>query len=322
MNRRTWLAAVAALAATPAALAQRGPITRFMVGFPAGGSTDAIARVIAEQVQREQGQTVMVENKPGIAGRMATVAVKSADPGESTFMVAPNAIITQQLMYPTSVLRYDLLTDLQPVATLVSFSLTFAVHPDVPANNVQEFFAWVKAGGPDRQMFGNGGLGSESHFHGEQLGKAAGVPMSVVPYRGNGPMVIDLMGGQVNAGVAAIGDVIQAHKAGRVRIIGVFGFERSPLLPEVPTMREQGFDVAGPDGWTGIWAPASMSANDVQRMEATLQKVLAQDEMKTFFAQQSAAIVAFRGAKETDQAIRSELAYWEPIIKASGYRPE
>lgn len=322
MNRRHWLTAVAALAATPAALAQRADTTRFMVGFPAGGSTDNIARVIAEHVQRELGQTVIVENKPGIAGRLATVAVKSAAPGESIFMVAPNAIITQQLMYPTSVLRYDLLTDLQPVATLLGYSLAFVVNPEVPATNVAEFFAWVKAGGPDRQMFGNGGLGSESHFHGEQLGKAAGVPMTVVPYRGNGPMVIDLMGGQVKAGVAAMGDVIQAHKAGRVRILGVFGFERSPLLPEIPTMREQGYDVAGPNGWTGIWAPASMSAADVQRMEAALQKVLANQELKDFFAQQSAAVVGFRGAQATDQAIRSELAYWDPIIKASGYRPE
>lgn len=325
MKRRTFLNAAAGSALASAAaplVAQSAPVVKLMVGFPAGGSTDAIARLMADQLQKSLGRTVIVENKPGIAGRMATVAVKNAAPGETLLMVAPNAIITQQLMYPTSVLRYDLLTDLQPVATLVSYTQVLAVHAGTGVRNLRDYVAWVKAGGQNRQMFGNGGLGSESHFYGVELGKAAGVPLSVVPYRGNGPMVVDLIGGQISAGIAAVGDLIQHIKAGKVVPLGAFGRARSPLLPDVPTVQEQGFPVAGPDGWTGVWASASMPQDEVRRLEAALAGVLRQPELQALLADKFASQVAFRGAADTGRAIREELAYWDPVIRSSGYKPE
>jgi tripartite-type tricarboxylate transporter receptor subunit TctC len=315
------MAAAAATLSCPA-WSQTASTIKLLVGFPAGGSTDAIARVMAEHLQKALGRPVIVDNRPGIAGRMATVAVKNAAPGEALFMVAPNAIITQQLMYPTSVLRYDLLTDLQPVATLVSFPQALAVHPSLNVRNVREYIAWVKAGPAERQMFGNGGLGSESHFYGVELGKIAGLPLSVVPYRGNGPMVVDLVGGQIKAGIAAAGDLIQHEKAGKLKVIGLFGRTRSALMPDVPTLREQGFSLAGPDGWTGIWAPATMPREEVRRVESALEAILRQPDLQAFFSEKAAAQVTFRGGSETDRNIREELAYWAPVIQSSGYKPE
>lgn len=322
MQRRRFIAAAAAATLATPALAQSGSPIKLLVGFPAGGSTDAIARVMADHLQKALGRPVIVDNRPGIAGRAATVAVKNAAPGEALFMVAPNAIITQQLMYPTSVLRYDLLTDLQPVATLVSYAQGIAVHPSLNVRNMREYIDWMKAGGADRQMFGNGGLGSESHFYGVELGKLAGVPLSVVPYRGNGPMVVDLIGGQVKAGIAAVGDLVQHEKAGKLKVLGVFGRRRSALMPDVPTLQEQGFPLAGPDGWTGIWAPATMPKDEVRKVESALQAILHQPDVQAFFMDNAATQVAFRNGADTDRSIREELAYWGPVIKASGYKPE
>jgi tripartite-type tricarboxylate transporter receptor subunit TctC len=152
--------------------------------------------------------------------------------------------------------------------------------------------------------------------------RAAGIALQVVPYRGNGPMVVDLLGNQVSVGIAASGDLQQHVQAGKLVAIGVFGERRNPLLPEVPTMLEQGVKLAGPEPWTGLWASARLSAAERRRVQDAVRRALEMPEVREVLTARHIVQPDFRAGEEMDRMIRRELAYWEPVIKASGYVPE
>jgi tripartite-type tricarboxylate transporter receptor subunit TctC len=236
-------------------------------------------------------------------------------------MVAPNATpVFQALLYPASVLRFDVLQDFTPVGMLASYPLALAVSPQVPAKTAAEYVQWLKAN-PAKTSFGTAGAGGQTHFSGVQFGKATGLDMQVVPYRGNGPLITDLVGGQVPAGVLTAGDILPQQKAGRVKVLGVFGAKRSPLLPDVPTLLEQGISVDTGDAWTGVWAPAKTPKVQLERMQRALKEVLAMPDVRETM-QKLAFTPDFRPGEEVDAIERKELAYWGPIIKASGFTPE
>jgi tripartite-type tricarboxylate transporter receptor subunit TctC len=318
---KTTLAALAVGIAV-AAQAQEKPPIRLVVGFAPGGSTDTVARVLADKLRGVLGQPIVVENKPGAGGRLGAEALKNSPPDGLTYMVAPNATgVFQALLYPVSVLKYDLLNDLAPVAVIVSYPLALAVGTKSGVNNVKEYAAFVK-GKPQQGMFGSAGLGGHTHFSGLQLAKAAGVEMNVVPYKGNGPLAIDLIGGQVPAGIMTAGDIVQHQKTGAVKVIGVFGAKRSPLLPDVPTLIEQGYNVDTGDAWTGVWAPAKTPKAEIDRMQNALQQVLAMPDVRDILINKQTMQPDFRPAAELDKLQRKELEYWGPVIKATGFRPE
>jgi tripartite-type tricarboxylate transporter receptor subunit TctC len=295
---------------------------RILVGFAPGGSTDTVARVIADKLQGPLGRPVVVDNKPGAGGRLAAEALKNSAPDGATYMIAPNATpVFQALLYPVSVLKYDLLTDLAPVAMLVSYPLAMAVGAKTGVTNAKEYVAWAKSN-PNGGLFGSAGLGGHTHFTGLLFGKTAGVPMSVVPYKGNGPLASDLIGGQVPAGIMTAGDIVQHQKSGQVKVIGVFGSKRSPLMPDVPTFKEQGFDVDTGDAWTGMWAPAKTPKAELDRMQAAVKQVLAMPEVRDILIHKATLNPDFRPAAELDAIQRKELAYWGPVIKESGFKPE
>jgi tripartite-type tricarboxylate transporter receptor subunit TctC len=294
---------------------------KLLVGFPPGGSTDTLARVLADKLGPVLKQSVIVENKPGAGGRIAAQVLKQSAPDGLTYMVAPNATpVFQSLLYPTSVLRFDVLQDFTPVGMVASYPLALAVSPQVPAKTAAEYIQWLKAH-PAKSTFGTAGAGGQTHFSGMQFGKAVGIDMHVVPYRGNGPLVSDLLGGQVPAGVLTAGDILPHQKAGRVKVLGVFGAKRSPLLPDVPTFVEQGINVETGDAWTGVWAPAKTPKAQLERMQRALKEVMALPEVKEQL-QKLTFTPDFRPAEEMDALERKELAYWAPIIKASGFTPE
>jgi tripartite-type tricarboxylate transporter receptor subunit TctC len=318
---KTTLAALA-LGMAFAASAQEKPPIRLIVGFAPGGSTDTVARVLADKLRGVLGQPVIVENKPGAGGRLGAEALKNSPPDGLTYMVAPNATgVFQALLYPVSVLKYDLLNDLAPVAVVVSYPLALAVGTKTGVDNVKQYAAFVK-GKPAQGMFGSAGLGGHTHFSGLQLAKAAGVEMNVVPYKGNGPLAIDLIGGQVPAGIMTAGDIVQHQKTGAVKVIGVFGARRSPLLPDVPTLIEQGYNVDTGDAWTGVWAPAKTPKSELDRMQSALQQVLAMADVRDILIDKQTMQPDFRPAAELDKLQRKELEYWGPVIKATGFRPE
>ena len=317
---RPLLAAMALSLSLGAQAQDKAPI-RLLVGFPPGGASDTVARVIGERLQKELAQTVIIENKPGIGGRLAAEALKNAPPDGLTYLVAPNASgVFQHLMYPAATLRYDLLTDLKPVGMITTYPMGMAVHADVPANNLKDYIAWLKAE-PSKANVGTAGLGGDTHFNVLQLAKIGGTAITVVPYRGNGPLMTELVGGQLPAGMMVAGDFIQQARAGKVKALGVLGAKRSPLMPEVPTFAEQGFDTGGADGWIGLWAPMKAPKADSERMEAALKKILATAEIKDLLAGR-VMHADFRPATEMEQIIKRELDHWGPVIKASGFTPQ
>ncbi len=305
-----------------AALAQDKPPIRLLVGFPPGGASDSVARVLADKLREPLKQNVIVENRPGVGGRLAAEAVKNAAPDGLTFMIAPNATLTfQHLTYPVSVLRYDMTTDFTSVAQINSYPMALVVNASTGVKTAKEYVAWLKAN-PDKGTFGTAGMGGDTHFNGLQFAKIAGLAMTVVPYRGNGPLVTDLLGGQILTGIMVAGDAVQHVRSGKLTIVGVFGAKRSPLIPDVPTMPEQGFDTGGSDGWMGLWGPAKLPAAELERMQAALRQVLAQPDVKELMLSKFLQVADYKGGTEVDKQLRDELAHWGPVIKASGFTPQ
>jgi len=311
-----------AVALSVAAAAQDKPPIKILVGFPPGGSTDTVARVLGEKLAIVLKQPVIVDNKPGAGGRLAAQALKASAPDGLTYMIAPNATpVFQTLLYPQSVLKYDMLLDFVPVGVLVSYPLALAVNQQSGVKTAGDYAAWVKAN-PKESTFGSAGAGGHTHFSGLQLGKVIKQELQVVPYRGNGPLATDLLGGQVPAGIMTAGDIVQHQKSGKVRIVGVFGAKRSPLLPDVPTFIEQGFNLDTGDAWTGMWAPARTPKAELDRMQNGLKYVLGLPEVREIFIHKATLNPDFRSAEDMDKLQRKELQYWGPVIKASGFKPE
>ena len=155
-------------------------------------------------------------------------------------------------------------TDFTSVAQINSYPMAMVVSAGVGVKTAKEYVAWLKAN-PDKGTFGTAGQGGDTHFNGLQFAKVAGVKMTVVPYRGNGPLVTDLVGGQILTGNMVAGDALQHVKSGKLTYIGVFAPKRSPLLPDVPTLAEQGFDTGGDNGWMGLWGPARLPKAELER---------------------------------------------------------
>ena len=277
---------------------------------------------IAEKLREPLKQQVIVENRPGVGGRLAAEAVKNAAPDGLTYMLAPNATLTfQHLTYPVSVLHYDMTTDFTSVAQLVSYPMAMVVNAGTGVKTAKDYVAWLKAN-PDKGTFGTAGMGGDTHFNGLQFGKVAGVAMTVVPYRGNGPLVTDLVGGQILTGNMVAGDALQHVRSGKLNYVGIFGSKRSPLIPEVPTMAEQGFDTGGSDGWMGLWGPAKLPRAELERVQSALRQVLAQPDVKEMLMTRFLQVADYKGTAEVDKTLRDELAHWGPIIKASGFTPQ
>ncbi|MDO8457527.1 MAG: Bug family tripartite tricarboxylate transporter substrate binding protein [Burkholderiaceae bacterium] len=306
---------------TPTLHAQDKQPIKILVGFPPGGSTDTVARVLAEKLAIVLKQPIIVDNKPGAGGRMAAQALKASAPDGLTYMIAPNATpVFQTLLYPQSVLKYDMLKDFAAVGLVASYPLALAVNQQSGIKNAKDYMAWVKAD-PKNATFGSAGVGGHTHFTGLQLGKMIGVDMQVVAYRGNGPLATDLLGGQVPAGIMTAGDILQHQKSGKVRVLGVFGAKRSPLVPDVPTFIEQGYNLDTGDAWTGMWAPAMTPRAELDRMQNGLKYVLNLPEVQEVF-KKATLHPDFRSAEDMDKLQRKELQYWGPIIKATGFKPE
>jgi len=323
VRRRLLLGAAAWLALPTPLLAQgdgKRPI-KVLVGLPPGGATDAIARVVVERLPAELGQPVFVENKPGLGGQLAADALLAAPPDGLTFMVAPNATPTFQTLVFGERLRWNFLRDFAPVAAFASYPLGMGVSLQSGAGNAHEFIERARRN-PDRAAFGTPGLGGQNHFLGVQLAKAVGVDLQVVAYKGTPPMITDLVGGHLPSAISLMDGLMAHHRGGRIRVIGIFTKERSPLMPDIPTFAEQGIDVTSGEGWTGMWTRAGTPAAEIERMQRAVQKILATLEVKETLSQRLWVNPHFRDANQTDALLRAELAHWAPIIKASGFKPE
>jgi tripartite-type tricarboxylate transporter receptor subunit TctC len=210
--------------------------------------------------------------------------------------------------------------DFTSVARINAYPMAMVVSASTGVKNAKDYLAW-RATPAGRPTFGTAGLGGDTHFNGLQFGKAAGVAMEVVPYRGNGPLVIDMVGGQILAGNMVAGDALAQVKAGKLNYVGVFARQRSALLPDVPTMAEQGFDTGGDDAWMGMWGPARLARAELERMQGALRQILSQPDVKELMLSRFLQVADYQPGSEVDKQLAAELAHWGPIIKASGFKP-
>jgi tripartite-type tricarboxylate transporter receptor subunit TctC len=325
LTRRHLLAASAAglVAAGPSvrALAQalKKPV-HIIVGFPAGGGTDVIARILAEALRGPYASTVLVENKPGAAARIAVESVKNAEADGSVMLLTPDFPIT---LYPSSFrsLNYDPLRDFTPVAPAAKSMLTYNVGPAVPdsVKTLADFVQWCKAN-PGKATFATTAAGGTPHFVGVMLANAAGVPMTPVHYRGGAPALQDLLGGHVPAGVNPISESLPHARSGTLRMLAVTGSRRSPFLPDVPTMREQGYDVVI-DSWLGVFVPVKTPEDAVNALSAAIGEASRSAQMVENLAKVGNE-PAFQTPREFAATVKADIERWSPVVKASGFVAE
>lgn len=293
---------------------------RIIVGFPAGGGTDVIARILADRLRGPYASVVLVENKPGAAARLSVEFVKNSEPDGSTLLFTPDFPIT---VYPHSFrsLSYDPLRDLVPIATTTKSMLTYNVGPAVPdsVKSLKDFIAWCKAN-PDKANYGTTSAGGTPHFVGVMLAGAAGVKMTPVHYRGGAPAVQDLLGGHVPASVNPISEVLNLARSGQLRILAVTGSKRSAFLPDVPTMKESGYDVVI-DSWLGIFAPAKTPQDVVRGLSEAVRAAAASPEMADSLAKFGNE-PGFMGPEEFAARVRADIDRWGAVVKESGFVAE
>jgi tripartite-type tricarboxylate transporter receptor subunit TctC len=297
----------------------RRPI-RVIVGFPPGGGTDVIARILAERLRVPGAASVIVENKPGAAARVAVDFVKNAEPDGSVMLFTPDFPIT---VYPHSfrALSYDPLRDLTPVAPVATSVLTFNIGPAVPpgVTSLASFVAWCKAN-PASASYATTAAGGTPHFVGMMLSTAAGVAMTPVHYRGGAPALQDLLGGHVPASANPISEILSLAKAGTLRVLATTGAQRSAFLPDVPTMREAGYDVVV-QGWLGVFIPTRAPAEVVRVLSAAIGEAAKSPEMAESLARFGNE-PTFETPEQFAATIKADIERWGPVVRASGFVAE
>ncbi len=325
-SRRLCLAALltAALSLLGPALpaqAQDQPV-KLLVGFPAGGSLDLVARVLAEGMQRELGRPVVVENKAGAGGQIAAQALKGAAPDGRTLFMSNSHTVA---MIPLTMLKpgFDTLKDFDPVAMVAVNPDVFAVSTALVGNavsNLREYGQWVRA------HAGKGSVGvpapaSAPDFAVGLVGKALGVSLQSVPFRGDGPVTQDLVAGQIPAGLGGAGAMLPHAKAGKLRILAVNGSRRSPQMPDVPTYAEQGVDGYEEVIFTGVFAPAGTPRELVAAYNAAINKIV----LSAGFAERLSSLgIIPTGGSPADLAerVRKSSQAWQVMVRNAGYQPQ
>jgi len=321
MKKRDLLAGLALLPLARPALAQEYPSRpiRLLVGFAAGGSTDVFARAIAPRLQALLGQPVVIENRPGAGGNIATEATaRSAPDGYTLLLGTIGPLAINPTLYGN--LSFDPLKDLTPVSLVGEVPNVLAVPVDRPYRSVADIIAAAKAR-PEALNFGSSGIGSAGHLAAEQLNLMAGIRTTHVPYRGGGALLPELIAGRVDyAFTTALNGIPQAE-AGKLRILGVPNGKRVPLLPEIPTIAESG--LPGFDGvdWAAMMAPPGLPAPILGKLNAAMQSVLKEPELVSAMAARRLVLEAST-PEALAEFLRQETARWAPVVRASGARPD
>jgi tripartite-type tricarboxylate transporter receptor subunit TctC len=288
-----------------------------IVGFPAGGPTDITARVMAQWLSERLGQQIVIENRAGAGSNLAVEAAVNAPPDGYTLLLvgATNAI--NATLYEK--LNFNFISDIAPVAGIIRVPLIMEVHPSVPAKTVAEFIAYAKAN-PGKINMGSGGIGTTLHVSGELFKMMAGVDMLHVPYRGAGPMLTDLLGGQVQVGFDPMPSSIGYVKAGQLRPLAVTTATRSAALPDLPVV---GDFVAGYEAstWYGVGAPKSTPADVVDKLNKEINAGLADPKLKARLTDLGGMMLT-GSAAEFAAFIAEETEKWAKVVKFSGAKAE
>jgi len=325
LTRRRFVATTAAggawIAAQRRAQSQVvGRLTRMIVGFAPGGSSDVTARLLVDQM-RGYASTIIIDNRPGAGGRIAVEAVKASAPDGSVMLLSPASMI---VLYPHlyKPLGYDPVQDFVAVTTVCAFPFVLSVGPLVPreVRTLADFIQWCKAN-PKLASYGTSGAGSMLHFAGMMLARAANFDFTHVPYKGASPALQDLLGGQVASTVGVLGIALPHIQAGNLRALAMTGATRSSFLPDVPTLTEAGYRGLEIAEWQGLFVPAKTPLAIVQALNRSARDALDTAEVKSGLVKLSFE-AGGTSPEEFAQLVRSDLARWDPIVKASGFTPE
>ena len=308
--------AALALSASLVAHAQEAPL-RIIVGYAPGGSSDRVARIVADKLQTKLGSPVIVENRTGAGGRLSAQAVKSAPANQPTLLLA-NPAVMQVAPLVFSDAGYDAERDFRPVSHVNSYEFGVAVSSAVPVRELPHLIAWLRAN-PDKANFGVPATGSLPHFFGLMVGDAAKVNAEVIGYRGSAPLLNDLIGGQVPVAFDTFDTLLPQHEAGKIRILAVSSAKRSPLDPKIPTFKEGGMDLAA-TGWNTFFAPMSMPKAQAERLSGLIYEVMKDPDTRRKFEAAKMEPVASTMA-QTEAMLKAYRAQWAPVVQRSGFKP-
>jgi len=319
MNRRwmTFATAAAALAAALtaplAAMAQDKTPLKIVVGFPPGGSADTLARLIAEGL-RDRYDPVVVENRPGAGGRIALSQVKRADPDGQTVIVLPSG---PMVLFPHVYrkLDYDAVTDFTPISLLTHFQFGVVAGPAAKARTMAEMIATAKAA-PGQGTYGTPGQGTLPHFMGVLFEQQVGAKLNHVPFQGGGPANAALLGGHIDYKFDVVSETAELHRTGKVRILAVTGSKRDPQVPEVPTLKEAGVDMAA-TAWFGMYGPAGVPAATRDRLQQAVAEAMKKPALRERLQNLGYEPVGSTPA-ELAAAQKADLDRWAAPIKATG----
>ena len=313
------LAAAATLATAGTAAAQSDRTLRIIVGFPAGVSIDVVTRIISEKMKDELKRNVIVDNRPGAGGRLAADLLKSAAPDGNTVMVTPIVVPVLAPMVFNK-LSYNPETDFTPVGRVCDFSFALAVPASSGLKNVKDFVNWLKAN-PQQASFSSPAAGSLPHFFGIMLGNAIGADMVHVPFNGGAALQTAVLGGHAPAGIDVVMEWQQNARAGKVTVLATSGAQRSKVMPDVPTFREQGFpDLVG-QGWFAMYAPARTPAAQVDEINRALNKALGSPDVRERFA--ALGLEAGGGsAADLQKTMADDTRRWGPVVRKSGFKAD
>ncbi|MDR6523730.1 tripartite-type tricarboxylate transporter receptor subunit TctC [Variovorax sp. 1126] len=318
IHRRDILIAPAALAFAAAARAQLGnaPV-RILVGAPAGGSTDTLARSLAVSMGPALGRTVIVENKPGAGGNIAADAVAKAAPDGNTLLMSFTSHAINATLYPS--LPFDPVKDFTALTCVATSPSILVASPSVPAKDVKELIALAKAR-PGQLNFAIGAVGSSLHMAGEAFKMQSGVDIVNIPYKGTAPAVQDLLAGQVQLMFAAVGNVKAHIQAGKLKALGVTTATRLPAFPEVPAIAEAlpGYESSA---WFGLFGPARLPADVSRKLSDAARRALQQPDMLRRLDTEGAIPVG-NSPEQFAAFVQSEIPRWAKVVKFSGAKPE
>lgn len=317
---RRWLtlsAAMAGLAMCGVAWAQAQPPIKILVGAPAGGTTDIMARTLAQAMGTQLGRTVLVENRPGAGGNLAADAVAKAPADGNTLLMSFTSHAINASLYPS--LPFDPVKDFTPLTMVSTSPSVLVAHPKVAANNTKELIALAKSK-PGQLNFAIGALGSSLHMAGDAFKMKAGVYIVNIPYRGTAPAVQDVLAGQVELMFAAVGNVQTHLKAGKLKALGVTSAKRLPAFPEVASIGETlpGFESSA---WFGLFGPGRMSPELTKRLADAARAAVQSPEVKKRIENEGATPVG-NHPDEFARFVESEIVRWRAVVQYAGAKPE
>ena len=302
-----------------AACAQPSKVVRILVGFPPGGGTDAIARTLADKLKDELGTSVIVENRPGAGGQIAAHVLKSAAPDGTTFFISHDhtiSILPLVMKNP----GFDPAKDFVPVAGFATFVNALALSAGTPAKNFTDYVAWVRGQG-GKSAIGIPAPASVPEFLVKVIGDKYGLDLVPAPYRGSAPMMGDMLGNQIHAGVGSVPDFIENHAAGKIRVVAVLGGERQAALPDVPTFAELGLAGFEDVPYYAFFAPAGSPQAVIDQFSTALSKVIAQPDVRDRLTRWGLT-VQFMPQAQLASRERTYSQTWAQIIKKSGFQPQ